>query len=209
MSYADGSRFTEYTSTDHQAPLWIATSITLTYTVIFLIVRLAVKFKVLGLDDITLGAAHVRLDCCLSKEHHTESLYRYLPSRNGVSHTRPLETTLASANAVFSVETLPILQMLPMFVYFGMLHPICLLIYCALAGVRLAHSHAGHTRLHKMQCHSVPSTALLRDSEQGLENMQRAPDRRRLLDSHLSHDRQHKLQFKPRPQPRKRCALLR
>lgn len=62
MSSSQGSRFSEYTATDHQAPLWIATSITLAYAGLFLVVRLAVKFKVLGLDDLFLGIAHVRLE---------------------------------------------------------------------------------------------------------------------------------------------------
>ena len=63
---SEGSRFSEYTSTDHQAPLWIATIITLIYAGLFLMVRLAVKFKVLALDDLLLGVAHVSpqwMDC--------------------------------------------------------------------------------------------------------------------------------------------------
>lgn len=59
MSAAEGTRFSEYTPDDHQAPLWIATSITLAYALLFLIVRFIVKYKVLGLDDLFLSVAHV------------------------------------------------------------------------------------------------------------------------------------------------------
>jgi hypothetical protein len=56
-----GTRFSEYSDTNHQAPLWIATSLTLTYSALFLIVRLAVKYKFWGLDDVLVGVAHVGL----------------------------------------------------------------------------------------------------------------------------------------------------
>lgn len=59
-SLQDANRFTTYTPTDHQAPVWVATSIALTYAALFLIVRLVVKYKVLGWDDIFLCLAHVR-----------------------------------------------------------------------------------------------------------------------------------------------------
>ena len=59
MSYIEGSRFSEYTPNDHQAPIWIATALTLTYALLFLLVRIAVKFRALGLDDVFLCVAHV------------------------------------------------------------------------------------------------------------------------------------------------------
>lgn len=55
-----GNRFSPYTDDNHQAPVWIVTALTLTYAVIFLLTRLAVKIKILGLDDLFLGVAHVR-----------------------------------------------------------------------------------------------------------------------------------------------------
>ena len=67
-----GPRFSEYTATDHQAPLWIATILTVAYAGIFLIVRIAVKFQMLGLDDIALGVAYV---CSMgAPESRTESV---------------------------------------------------------------------------------------------------------------------------------------
>lgn len=69
-SSSEGSRFSEYTPNDHQAPLWIATSITLAYAGLFLIVRLVVKFKVLALDDLFLVIAHVGSDCLAETRSH-------------------------------------------------------------------------------------------------------------------------------------------
>ncbi len=60
MSSSEGSRFTEYTPTDHQALLWIATCMSLTYAGFILAVRMVVKYKVLGLDDAFLAVAYVR-----------------------------------------------------------------------------------------------------------------------------------------------------
>ncbi|KAG8525328.1 uncharacterized protein KY384_008972 [Bacidia gigantensis] len=59
MSTPQGSRFSEYNPSDHQAPLWIATSITLAYTGLLLLVRLAIKIKLLALDDLFLAVAHI------------------------------------------------------------------------------------------------------------------------------------------------------
>lgn len=59
-SPSEEPRFTEYTPTDHQVPLWIATSITLTYAGLFLVVRLAIKYKLWEWDDLALAVAHVR-----------------------------------------------------------------------------------------------------------------------------------------------------
>jgi len=56
---SEGPRFSEYTSTDHQAPLWILTTLSLIYSVVFLVVRCAVKSKRWGLDDVALGVAYV------------------------------------------------------------------------------------------------------------------------------------------------------
>ena len=58
-TYVEGPRFSAYTPDNHQAPLYIVTALTLTYAGLFLITRVAVKFKVLGLDDLFLGVAHV------------------------------------------------------------------------------------------------------------------------------------------------------
>jgi len=57
----EGPRFSEYTPTNHQAPLWILTSLSLIYSVVLLIVRFAVKVKRWGIDDIVLGVAYVCL----------------------------------------------------------------------------------------------------------------------------------------------------
>ncbi len=60
MSSSEGSRFTEYTPTDHQALLWIATWMSLTYAGFILAARMVAKYKKLGLDDAFLAVAHVR-----------------------------------------------------------------------------------------------------------------------------------------------------
>ncbi|KAK4550011.1 hypothetical protein LTR36_002978 [Oleoguttula mirabilis] len=57
-SYVAGSRFSEYTPTDHQTALWITTSLSLVYSFLILLVRLAAKYKSLGLDDAALGLAY-------------------------------------------------------------------------------------------------------------------------------------------------------
>jgi len=56
---ASGSRFSEYTDTNHQAPLWIATFLSLTYSLGFLLVRLLVKIRLHGPDDVALWLAYV------------------------------------------------------------------------------------------------------------------------------------------------------
>lgn len=59
MSSSEGTRFSDYTSDIHQAPLWIVTALTLTYVALLLVTQVAVKFKVLGLNDLFLGLAPV------------------------------------------------------------------------------------------------------------------------------------------------------
>ena len=81
-SRPEGSRFSEYTPTDHQAPLWIAASITLTYAGLFLIVRLAVKWRLWSLDDVFLGVAHVGSACFL----HVSSDQIEANGRVGIRH---------------------------------------------------------------------------------------------------------------------------
>lgn len=57
---AEDPRFSEWTPTNHQAPLWITTTLSLIYSCSFLFVRLVVKARRWALDDIVLGAAYVR-----------------------------------------------------------------------------------------------------------------------------------------------------
>lgn len=54
-----GSRFSEYTETNHQAPLWIATFLSLVYSVGFLLIRLLLKIGFRGPDDVALWLAYV------------------------------------------------------------------------------------------------------------------------------------------------------
>lgn len=58
-SESEGPRFSDYTPTDHQAPLWILTSLGLVYSGLLLLVRLIVKVKCWGLDDAVLGLGYV------------------------------------------------------------------------------------------------------------------------------------------------------
>ncbi len=67
---AEGPRFSEWTSTDHQAPLWITTSLSLIYSCSFLFVRLVVKLKRWALDDVVLGAAYVGFAPAHEQETH-------------------------------------------------------------------------------------------------------------------------------------------
>ena len=56
----EGSRFSEWSPTDHQAPLWVVNILSPIYSLLFLCVRLIVKYKAWGLDDLVLGMAYVR-----------------------------------------------------------------------------------------------------------------------------------------------------
>ena len=55
----DSSRFSDYNPTNHQAPLWITTSLSLMYSCSLLFVRILVKLKFWGLDDLVLALAYV------------------------------------------------------------------------------------------------------------------------------------------------------
>ncbi|KAI5777062.1 hypothetical protein EDC01DRAFT_779984 [Geopyxis carbonaria] len=60
MSSIADNRFARYTSTDHSAPVWIATLLSLIFSFLILTVRLAwVKWKRHGLDDLILVMAHL------------------------------------------------------------------------------------------------------------------------------------------------------
>ena len=56
------SRFAVYTPTDHRAPLWILSWLSLIYSLLFLGVRLAIKQKFWGFDDALLGVGYVSLE---------------------------------------------------------------------------------------------------------------------------------------------------
>jgi len=56
---AAGPRFSEWSAQDHQAPLWIMTSLSLCYSCAFLLLRGFVKIKRWSLDDAVLGLAYV------------------------------------------------------------------------------------------------------------------------------------------------------
>jgi hypothetical protein len=58
-SSGDGWRFSVYSATDHRAPVWIFTILSLIYATVFLLIRLAIKTKFWGVDDIVLGVAYV------------------------------------------------------------------------------------------------------------------------------------------------------
>ena len=46
---------------DHRAPLWILVLLSLIYSTVFIGVRLAIKVKFWGLDDVALGLSYVRI----------------------------------------------------------------------------------------------------------------------------------------------------
>ncbi|KAK4551984.1 hypothetical protein LTR86_010776 [Recurvomyces mirabilis] len=58
-SNTDQTRFSFYTPWNHQAPLWVVTILSLIYSMIFLLARLAAKYKSLGSDDALLGLAYL------------------------------------------------------------------------------------------------------------------------------------------------------
>ena len=62
-----------------------------------------------------------------------------------------------------------------------------------LAGLRFTHPHAGHCGLLQMQLHPVPSTAVFWNRQQGLENLQYALGRRRMLDGLVDNGCQYQL----------------
>ena len=66
----DHTRFSLYTAWNHQAPLWVVTILSLIYSSIFLLARLAAKYKSLGLDDAILGLAYV---CSPSNQSLTQT----------------------------------------------------------------------------------------------------------------------------------------
>jgi hypothetical protein len=47
-----GNRFAHYSSTNHSAPVWIAAALGLTYVVGVLLIRVFIKWRVFGWDDI-------------------------------------------------------------------------------------------------------------------------------------------------------------
>lgn len=55
------NRFSEYTSTNHQPLLWILTSLSLAYSVVFLLIRIFLKQTGRGIDDAVLAGAYVRV----------------------------------------------------------------------------------------------------------------------------------------------------
>lgn len=69
-SEAEGPRFSQWTPTDHQAPLWILISLSLIYSCSFLFVRLVVKIKRWALDDVVLGVAYVGSAPAYEQETH-------------------------------------------------------------------------------------------------------------------------------------------
>lgn len=62
MPSQDGLRFSVVTSDNHQAGIWITSILSLIYSVLALAARMAVKWKLAGVDDVILGLAHVSLD---------------------------------------------------------------------------------------------------------------------------------------------------
>lgn len=59
MDYPKGSRFAVSTTDNRQAGLWIASLLSLMYSIVILCARLVVKWGNLGLDDIALAGAYV------------------------------------------------------------------------------------------------------------------------------------------------------
>ncbi|KAK3723948.1 hypothetical protein LTR37_001432 [Vermiconidia calcicola] len=59
MDYPKGSRFAVSTTDNRQAGLWIASLLSLIYSIVILCARLVVKWGNLGLDDIALAGAYV------------------------------------------------------------------------------------------------------------------------------------------------------
>jgi len=84
MAAAEGYRFTEVTPHDHQAWLWIVTSMSLTYAFVTLGMRLIIKWKLYALDDLVLIAAYVSSHTLYSRRPATHpNRRRYLVWRIG------------------------------------------------------------------------------------------------------------------------------
>jgi hypothetical protein len=60
LARASNNRFTQVTSNDHAAAIWVVTLLSIIYAVLVLAVRLGfTKWKTYGFDDIALTIAHV------------------------------------------------------------------------------------------------------------------------------------------------------
>ena len=57
--FVEGPRFSQVTLHNHQAGLWIITSLSLCYAFVILGMRMIVKWKFYALDDLVLAAAYV------------------------------------------------------------------------------------------------------------------------------------------------------
>lgn len=60
MSEPSGLRFSELTPHNHQAWLWNTSLMSLTFAFLTLGMRMIVKWRMYGIDDLALGAAYVR-----------------------------------------------------------------------------------------------------------------------------------------------------
>jgi hypothetical protein len=74
-AFTEGNRFAEITSENHSAYLWISSILCLIYSSLILFVRLHLKWKLYGADDITASTATVR-DSVLNSLT-MKSLYSY------------------------------------------------------------------------------------------------------------------------------------
>lgn len=59
LEYPDGNRFALSTENDRQAGLWIASILSLMYSVVILCTRLVIKWGFFAIDDILLAGAYV------------------------------------------------------------------------------------------------------------------------------------------------------